>query len=118
MSRHLPYAFVLDWLHPLPVEVRLMFGLHGVYLDSRILLVLYRKEKHPKRNGIWIATQTQQEASLREALPAITEFSVLKKAGGRAAWAVVPETAVDFEASVGRVCKMIKANDPRIGRIP
>jgi hypothetical protein len=114
--KHVPYAFVLDELAGLGVHTKPLFGCVGVYVDEMIVLALREKEAAPEDNGLWIATTAEHHASLRALLPEMRSIGVLGP--GVTGWQIVPADSVDFEDAALRVCGLIQAGDPRIGKIP
>jgi hypothetical protein len=113
----LPFAFVLEELEGLAPTTRPMFGCHSVYVDERIIFILRDRGRPPEDDGVWVATTAQHHASLRRELPSLRSITVL--AGGAVTgWQVLPVGAADFEESVLHACALVKAGDPRIGKVP
>jgi hypothetical protein len=112
-----PFDFVLDELAALEPWTRPMFGCHAVYVDDQIVLILRDKGAPACDDGVWIATGAAHHESLRSELPGMRSITVLAN-GGTTGWQVVPAEADDFEESVLRACAMIRARDPRIGKVP
>ncbi|HUS01982.1 MAG TPA: hypothetical protein VMY77_09660 [Chitinophagaceae bacterium] len=119
MSRkNIPFEFVFDYLMPLEVTVKPMFGLWALYVNEKIILVLRERKDHPDTNGVWVATNEEHHKSLKNDLPSLRSFSIYSKAINETEWQMLPLDGNDFEASVRKACELIKRGDPRIGRIP
>ena len=112
----IPYDFVLEQLDALAPYTRPMFGCTAVYVRDRIVLVLRRKEQYKQDNGVWLATTREHHESLRREFPHMRSIAVL--GSGVTGWQILPEDAPDFEESIVRVCRLIRAHDPRIGKTP
>jgi hypothetical protein len=110
----LPFSFVLDELARLEPWTRPMFGCTAVYVDERIVFIL--REKKDEDDGVWVATTKEHHASLRRELPRLRSITVL--GAGETGWQVLPVDADDFEESVLRACALVRAADPRIGKVP
>jgi hypothetical protein len=115
--KKVPFEFVLEELEPLGPWTRPMFGCHAVYVDERIVFILRHKKRPPGDDGVWVATTHQHHASLRRELPSLRRVEVLA-GGAETGWQVLPAEADDFEASVLHACALVRAGDPRIGKIP
>ncbi len=111
-----PYPFVLDELTRVLPYTKPMFGCTAIYVKEKIVLILRQKKTAPKDNGVWIATTAEHHESLKKEFPKMRSISVFGP--GVTGWQILPETAPDFEASVYRVCELIIAGDPRVGKIP
>lgn len=95
-----------------------MFGLWAIYVDEKIMLILRERMDHPDTNGVWIATNQEHHKSLKTDLPSLRSISTYSDRMVETEWQVLPVDADDFEASVRKVCELIKQKDHRIGRIP
>jgi hypothetical protein len=111
-----PYAFVLDELEELSPYTRPMFGCTAVYSGDRILLVLRERPTGVSDNGVWLATAREHHASLRSELPSLRSIAVLSDKG--TGWQILPADGPDFEEEVLRACALVRAGDPRIGKVP
>lgn len=109
-----PYDFVLDELAPLAPVTRPMFGCTAVYVGERIVLIL--RQKGGDDDGVWLATTEQHHASLAQEFPAMRSITVFGP--GVSGWQVLPEDAADFEDAALRACALVRARDPRIGKVP
>lgn len=95
-----------------------MFGLYAIYINEKIVLVLRDRKDHEDTNGVWVATNKEHHKSLKSDLPSLRSFSIYSKAVNETEWQLLLVDSDDFEASVRKVCDLIKRGDPRIGRIP
>lgn len=111
-----PHEFVLDALAPMSPTTRPMFGCLAVYIEEKIVMILRSRGDSPADNGAWLATTAEHHASLRRELPRMRSIRLF----GREAthWQVLPADAPDFEEMALRACALIRARDPRIGKIP
>lgn len=113
----LPFAFVLDELDALEPHTKPMFGCTAVYVGERIVLILRERPAHPEDNGVWLATTREHHESLRADLPSLRSIGVLGE-GGTTGWQMLPADGEHFEDEVLRACVLVRAEDPRIGKIP
>jgi hypothetical protein len=111
-----PFAFALDELDALSPTVKPMFGGFAVYINEKMILFLYDKEKWLDFRGVSLATTPEHYRSLA------LEFSSKPEAEpqkiGERPWLLIPTGAADFEEQVLKACDMILNGDPRIGRAP
>ncbi len=112
------FDFVLDYLYPLEVNVKPMFGCHAVYVGRKVMFITRKKPSHEDSNGIWIATSHEHHESLKKEFPSLESVHVLNEGKGESGWRLLHENANDFETSAIRLCELIKAGDERIGKIP
>ena len=111
-----PHEFVLEAIAALSPQTRPMFGCLAVYVEDKIVLILRDKRDKTADNGVWLATTEEHHESLRREFPNMRSIQVLgKKMTG---WQVLPGDASDFEEAVLRVCDLLLARDPRIGKVP
>ena len=93
-----------------------MFGCTAIYVADKIVLILRDKPNQTADNGVWLATTVEHHESLRRDFPNMRSIAVLgSKVTG---WQVLPVDAPDFEEAALRVCELVLAGDPRIGKIP
>jgi hypothetical protein len=111
-----PHEFVLDALASLTPWTRTMFGCLAVYVGERIVLILRDSAKATADNGVWLATTAQHHASLKDTFPHMRSIGVLGRSVTN--WQLLPADAPDFEAASLTACRLIRANDPRIGKVP
>ena len=112
----IPHEFVLDALSPLAPETRSMFGCLAIYVEDQIVLALRDKRDHFADNGVWLATSEEHHESLHRDFPTLRSIQVFGKP--ITAWQILPADAPDFEEAALRVCELITARDPRIGKVP
>jgi hypothetical protein len=115
--KNIPFDFVFDFLIPLDVTVKPMFGLWAIYVKEKLMLMLRQRQDFPDTNGVWIATNQEHHKSLKRDLPSLCSISNYSDGIQETEWQVIQADTDDFEASVRKVCELIKHNDPRIGRI-
>jgi hypothetical protein len=113
VSRKRPFAWVLDELASVDPTTRPMFGCTAVYAREKIVFAL--REKGDQDDGVWVATIRDHHASLRRDLPSLRAIAVL---GGDTGWQVLPAESDGFEDEVLRACALVRADDPRIGKVP
>jgi len=120
--RAVPHEFVLDSLTPVAPWTRSMFGCLAVYVGERIVLILRDKHKPREDDGVWLATTAEHHASLRTEFPGMRSIRLFATMGmkgdGVTGWQVLPADAPDFESAALKACALIRAGDPRIGKIP
>ena len=74
------------------------------------------KTTEKRDNGVWIATTREHHDSLRRDLPSLRHIALF---GGKSSgWQNLPSDALEFEDDVLRACALIRAGDPRIGKVP
>ena len=83
IPKNLPFNFVIDYLYPLQVVIKQMFGLFAVYVDDKIVLVLRQRSKSPETNGVWVATVREHHKSLRKDLPSLRPLVISSAAAPR-----------------------------------
>jgi hypothetical protein len=114
----IPFDFIFDYLLPLEVTVKPLFGMYMIYAGERIILVLRDRKNQPETNGIWVATNKGHQKSLKKDFPVLRSFAGPKSADSGTGWQMIPAEADDFEATAIRICELIVRRDPRIGKIP
>jgi hypothetical protein len=112
----IPFDFVLEKLQRLEPQVKPMFGCYAIYVRSKIVLILRKKETTQEDNGVWVATTLAHHASLKKDFPSLRRIGVFGTE--RSGWQILPLDADDFEESVMHICDLILKNDLRIGKIP
>jgi len=112
----LPHEFVLDALAAVSPRTNPMFGCLAVYVEDKIVLISRDKREPDADNGVWLCTAEEHHESLRREFPNMRSIRVFgKEVTG---WQVLPADAPDFEEAALRVCELIVARDPRIGKVP
>ena len=113
-TKAIPFEFVLDELAGVDPWTRPMFGCTAVYVEERIVFAL--RNRKDRDDGVWVATTKEHHASLRRELPNLRSISVFGI--GETGWQVLPADTEDFEESVLLACALVRARDPRIGKVP
>src|ERR1700728_168212 len=114
-----PHPSILEALSPLHPEVRPMFSGHAVYIGDKIVAMLRDHANSPQDNGMWLVlSETTDPASpaLRKEFPSIRKIELL--GGVIHHWRILPSDSPNFESESLHACDLIRAHDPRIGRIP
>ena len=111
-----PQEFVLDALASLTPVTRPMFGCLAVYVEEKIVLMLRDRADSPQDNGVWLATTAEHHASLRREFPQMRSIRLFGRKVTH--WQVLPADGSDFEPAALRACELIRAGDPRIGKVP
>lgn len=115
MAKVVPYDFVFDYL-PGNIVIRPMFGMHYIYLNKKIVLILRKVSKNHDLNGIWIATSKEHHQSLEDDVPALTDFVLDNGDMHDSDWRLIKEEDDDFEMAAIRICELISHGDKRIGK--
>jgi len=93
-----------------------MFGCLAVYVEEKIVMILRDRADSPVDNGVWLATTAEHHASLSGAFPRMRSIRLFGTESTH--WQVLPADAPDFEEMALRACELIRARDPRIGKVP
>lgn len=115
-TKTIPFDFVLEALLPADPLVRPMFGGYALYVKTKIMLMLRRKEGSSADNGVWIATTYDHHESLRKDFPSMRSITVF--GGEESGWQVLPEESDAFEEEALKACRLILKGDLRIGKVP
>ncbi len=118
MKKKIAFDFILDYLHPLEISIRPMFGCHAIYSGGKILLAVRKKNDHTDANGIWIATGKEHHQSLKRELSSMQSIYILSGGKNETGWQMIHEDAEDFEESAIKICELILKKDERIGKTP
>lgn len=120
IKNSMPFDFVLEELSQLKPHTKPMFGAYGIYIGNKIVFILRQKEAHSSDNGIWLATEGEHHASLKEIFPNMRSLSLFggDDDGRPTTWQLLPEDSDDFEESAMKACVLVLRNDPRIGKFP
>lgn len=106
-----PHAWVWEGLEQEPGFVlRSMFGAKAVYLDGKMVLCCSSGEE--PWNGVLVCTGREHHAALQAEFPALVEHPILGK------WLYLSEENAQFERLAGRLARLVKGRDPRIGIVP
>ena len=114
--KSVPHEFVLEAIASLSPWTRPMFGCLAIYVGERIVLILRDRRDHRADNGVWLATAAEHHATLQREFPTMRSIRLFGKKVTE--WQVLPAAASDFEAAAMRACELIRARDPRIGKVP
>ncbi len=112
----MPFEFVLDELSGLDLHTRPMFGCTAVYVGSKIVLVLRKKEKKDADTGIWVCIPDEFVPEMKNRFPMLRGVSFFENENS--AWQNLPEECPEFEEVAFELCKMIKKGTRLIGRVP
>lgn len=115
-ERHMEFEFIMDELDGLNVVTKPMFGARGVYVDGKIVFILRDRPTSPADNGVWLATTLEHHESLREDFPMMRSLELFGP--GPTGWQNIPLDSDDFEEAVTKACRLVRAGDIRIGKIP
>jgi len=112
----MPFDFILNYL-PRKLIIQPAIGMFYIYFDKKIVLIARQTAKNKQHNGLWIATNREYHAGLKEEIPAITDFVFDEDKTIDSAWLLLSEGHDDFENAAGAVCELISNRDKRIGRV-
>ncbi len=115
-GRTIPFGFCLEALESKNPITKPMFGAYGVYVDSKIVLILRDRDSNTFDNGVWIATTAAHHKSLAKEFKSMRSIELFGP--GPTGWQNLPSSHPQFESDVYRVVELILASDPRIGKIP
>lgn len=115
MANPIPYEFVFDYL-PGNIIVKKMFGMHYIYLQRRIMMILRLRLNEPEFNGLWVATNKSHHESLQRDVPDLGPFFWAENEQ-RGNWLLIQDGVDGFEEAAIKVCKLISHGDPRIGNL-
>ena len=82
-AKRIEYPFVIDALAEIDTQIRSFFGCTAIYRDEKILLVLRESDAHVEDNGVWVATEREHHASLRNDFPSLRSIGLF---GTRELW--------------------------------
>ena len=115
MAKAAPYNFVFDYL-PDNIVVRPMFGMHYIYLNKKIVLILRKVSKNLDLNGIWVVSSKEHHQSLGDEVPGLSDFVLDSGERHDSNWRFIKEDSDDFETAAIRICELISHGDKRIGK--
>lgn len=110
----MPFDFLLDYL-PAGVAIKPAIGMFYIYFEAKIVLIFRKVGKNPQHNGIWIATRREEHASLKAAIPAVTDFEFGDEVF-EPNWLQLRDGHEDFEEAAIALCELISRRDKRIGK--
>ena len=90
-QKNIPFDFVFDYLMPLEVTVKPMFGLWAIYVNEIIMLILRQQQNFQEINGVWIATSQEHHKSLKSDLPSLRSISTYSGNIKETEWQVLPD---------------------------
>lgn len=109
----MPFEFFIEWLYPLPLRHKKMFGVDAYYIDDYIMFALCTNEKYQPDHGIWIATKQEYHQKLTSIFTSIRPIKSL----GIKTWLVLPEAHDLFEEDAAMLVSLIKTQSPLIGNL-
>ena len=96
-----------------------MFGMHYIYWQKKIMMILRRRLNEPEFNGVWVATNKLHHDSLRE--PTYLELWPSSVGGNEQTWYLAGNSATGidaFEEAAIKVCELRSLHgDTRIGNL-
>jgi hypothetical protein len=110
----MPYDFFIEWLYPLTLRHKKMFGVDAFYIDDRIVFALSQSNKYPLDHGIWIATKKEHHQQLKHQFKSIRPLLSI----GIKTWLILPEDHDHFEEDANTLVSLLKSGSPLIGNIP
>jgi hypothetical protein len=116
MKKLMPFDFLLNYL-PRNIIVQPAIGMFYIYWEKKIVLIVRQTNKNPQHNGLWIATERSNHASLKTEIPAITDFVFDEGKDIDSAWLLLAYAHDDFESAALAICELIAKRDSRIGRV-
>ncbi|QHS56463.1 hypothetical protein GWR56_13280 [Mucilaginibacter sp. 14171R-50] len=114
MKKPMPFDFLLDYL-PANVVIKPAIGMYYIYFEGKIVLISRSVQKDPQHNGIWIATQRNDHASLKATIPALNDFE-FEDHLTETNWLLLQAGHEDFEEAAIAVCELVSNRDKRIGK--
>ncbi|MDB5156613.1 MAG: hypothetical protein JWR50_1320 [Mucilaginibacter sp.] len=115
MPKPVPYDFVIDYL-PRHIVVKAQFGMHYIYLNQKLMLMLRKTDKGDGLNGIFVITLKTHHQSLAEEIPGLTGFVLDTGENYESHQRFLAEEDPDFETSAIKLCELISRGDSRIGK--
>ena len=110
----MPYDFFIEWLYPLPLRHKKMFGVDAFYIDDRIVFAVSQSDKYTLDHGIWIATKKEHHQKLKHQFKSIRPLLSI----GIKTWLILPEDHDHFEEDANTLVSLLKSGSPLIGNIP
>ena len=116
LKKRPPFDFILEELDGIITAVKPMFGAYGLYRNEQILIILFKRDKHPNDNGIWFGIPSEYVEEIRKEIPQLHNLQLF--GSGLTAWQVLRESDEQFEEVATHMCELIRKKDKRIGRTP
>jgi hypothetical protein len=116
-QKNIPCDFVFDYLMPLEVTVKPMFGVWAIYVDKKIMLVLKQRKDSPE-NKRRMDCPPRSITKFKKGVAFVMLISNNSNRLKETEWQLLPDDTDEFEVSARKACDLIKRNDHRIGRIP
>ncbi len=113
-KKPIPYEFVIEELVSHSPLLKPMFGCQALYIEEKIILILRDKETETDSNGIWIATVPEHHEGLRREFARMESIPLFGP--GVTGWQMLPAASPSLEEDAFKLCALIKARDPRVGK--
>jgi hypothetical protein len=116
-QKNIPCDFVFDYLMPLEVTVKPMFGVWAIYVDKKN----YACSKATKRfsgNKRRMDCPPRSITKFKKGIAFVMLISNNSNRLKETEWQLLPDDTDEFEVSARKACDLIKRTDHRIGRIP
>lgn len=114
MNYKIPYDFIINELYPLRPKIKKMIGCYGLFVDSKLVLLLRDRDNQPEFNGVFVATQPAYFEQLQKEIhTSHMEFDI---DGVPHSYIFISEDLPVFNELVTKACNLIKAGDARIGK--
>lgn len=110
----IPHEFILEFLYPLPIRTKKMFGNVAIYYGNKIVLATRQKKDNTVDNGIWIGTKNEHHEALKTLIPELRHLETYKIKK----WLLLHEDELNFEERAQQIAELIKENCDLIGIIP
>lgn len=110
----MPFEFFIEWLYPLPLKHKKMFGVDAYYIHDHIVFALCQHEKYQPDHGIWIATKQKYHQELTSLFTSIRPIKSL----GIKTWLVLPEAHDAFEEDTATLVTLLKSQSKLVGNLP
>ena len=110
----IPHDFMMEFLYPLAIRTKSMFGNVALYHEEKILLATRKKIDNTTDNGIWIAAPLDYQDKLKEQIPELRPIQMISTKK----WLLLHEEEELFEERAQLIAELIKSNSPLIGTVP
>lgn len=108
------FEFFFDYLYPLPLVKKRLFGTMSYYLGNKILFATCVSEKMPLDIGIWVSAPPEFHESL---FPKLRNHRFLKRVPTKK-WILLPADSDTFEEDARTIAELIKKGSDWIGTVP